>query len=107
MSHGTFWLVLDVQRGSRSAPGSCHDVTGQDMINLNLPDAFSCWLSKRRTLKAQVDCKTLLASGVQAGTDCRPSSGCAALSDSKSARLGSGAARQQFTDILYHDLFGC
>ncbi len=37
----TFWLVSDrdVQRGSRRAPGSGHDVTGPDMIDLNLPDA--------------------------------------------------------------------
>ncbi len=48
-----------------------------------------------------------LTSLVQAGTDCRPSSGCAALSDSESARLGHGAARQRFTGILDHDLFGC
>jgi hypothetical protein len=61
--------------------------------------------------ETQVGCETLLASGVQAGTvtDCQPSSGCAApgLSDSESARLGSGAARQRFTGILDHDLFGC
>jgi hypothetical protein len=70
---------------------------------------YPFWLSKRlrRTLKAQVGCETLLASGVQAGTDCQPSRGCAALSDSESARLGSGAARQRFTGILDHDLFGC
>jgi hypothetical protein len=55
-------------------------------------------------LKAQVGCETLLASGVQAGTDCRPS---AALSDSESARLGHGAALQQFTGILDHNLLGC
>ncbi len=42
-------------------------------------------------------------SGVQAGTDCRPSCDC----DSESARLGCGAARPQFTGILDHDLFGC
>ncbi len=29
------------------------------------------------------------------------------LCDSESARLGSGAALQQFKDILDHDLFGC
>jgi hypothetical protein len=46
-------------------------------------------------------------SGVQAGTDCRPSCCCTALSDSESARLGCGAARPQFTCILDHDLFGC
>ena len=44
-------------------------------------------------------------SGVQAGTDCRPSRGCAALSDSESARLGCGVALQQFTSILDLDLF--
>ena len=57
--------------------------------------------------ETQVGCETLLASGVQAGTDCQPSSGCAALSDSESARLGSGVARQRFTGNLDHDLFGC
>ena len=59
--------------------------------------------------ETQVGCETLLASGVQAGTDCQPSSGCAALrlSDSESARLGSGAAWPRFTGILDHDLFGC
>ncbi len=54
---------------------------------------YPFWLSKRQTLKAQVGCETLLASGVQAGTDCQPSRGCAALSDSESARLGRGTAR--------------
>ena len=34
------------------------------------------WLSKRRTLKAQFGCETLLASGNQAGTDYRPSRCC-------------------------------
>ena len=59
--------------------------------------------------ETQVGCETLLASGVQAGTDCQPraSSGCAALSDSESARLGSGVARPLFTGNLDHDLFGC
>ena len=59
--------------------------------------------------ETQVGCETLLASGVQAGTDCQPraSSGCAALSDSESARLGSGVARPRFTGNLDHDLFGC
>jgi hypothetical protein len=37
-SHGTCWLVSDVLRGSSRAPGSGHDVTGQD-IDLNFPDA--------------------------------------------------------------------
>ncbi len=70
---------------------------------------YPFWLSKRlrRTLKAQVGCETLLASGVQAGTDCQPSRGCSALSDSESARLGSGAVLPLFTCILDHDLFGC
>ncbi len=57
--------------------------------------------------ETQVGCETLLASGVQAGTDCQPSRCCAALSDSESARLGSGTARQLFTGILDHDLFRC
>jgi hypothetical protein len=34
----TFWLVMDVLRGSRSAPRSGHDVTGPD-INLDFPDS--------------------------------------------------------------------
>ncbi len=54
----------------------------------------------------RIGCETLPASGVQAGTDCRPSRCCAALSDSESARLGCGASRQRFTGILDHDLFG-
>jgi hypothetical protein len=37
-SHSTFWLVSDVWRGSRRAPCSGHDVTGQD-FDLNFPDA--------------------------------------------------------------------
>jgi hypothetical protein len=74
-------------------------------IDLNLPDAHVG--SKRLTLKAQEGCKTLLASRVQAGTDCSSSLGCAALSDSESAMLGSGAALQQLTGFLDHDLFGC
>ena len=36
-SHGTFWLVSDVQRGSSRASGSGQDVTGPD-IDLNFPD---------------------------------------------------------------------
>ncbi len=60
-------------------------------------------LAEKQSLEAQVGCKSL--PGVQAGTDCRPSSGCTALSDSESARLCSGAARQLFTGILVHDLF--
>jgi hypothetical protein len=41
-SHGTCWLVSDVGRGSSSAPGSGHDVTGPG-INLNFPEAHcSC-----------------------------------------------------------------
>jgi hypothetical protein len=40
-------------------------------LQLEFP-GYPFWLSKRRTLKAQVGCETLLASGVQAGTDCRP-----------------------------------
>ena len=35
---GTLWLVSDILRGSRCAPRSSHDVTGQD-INLEFPDA--------------------------------------------------------------------
>jgi hypothetical protein len=105
------YLLAGVGRRARSsrAPGSGHDVTGLDII-LNFQDTH--WLSKRlgRTLKAQVGCETLLASGVQAGTDCQPSSCCIALSDSESARLGCGAARPLFTGILHHEtheLFGC
>ncbi len=54
-------------------------------------------LFKRLTLKAQAGCKTPPASGVQAGTDCRPSRCCAALSDTESARLGSGVDWQLFS----------
>ncbi len=66
-------------------------------------------LAAQQSLKAQVGCETLPASGVQSGTasDCRPSSGCAALGESESARLGSGAALPLVTSILAHDLFGC
>jgi hypothetical protein len=101
---GVALYLLDVPRGSRSAPGSCHDVTGpgpDSDIDLNFLDAHV------GSAIAQVGCEILPASGVQAGTDCCPSSGCSALSDSKSARLGSGAARPLFTSILDHDLFGC
>ena len=93
------YLLADVGRPARvlQLPGSGHDVTGPDMIDLNLPDAHV----------SSATCCKLLASGVQAGTDCRPSRCCAALSDSESARLGRGAARQQFTGVLDHDLFGC
>ncbi len=39
--HSTFWMVSDrdVWRGSRRAPSSGHDVTGPDMIVLNLQHA--------------------------------------------------------------------
>ena len=43
-THGTFWLMSDVGRGSSAAPRSGHAVrvTGQD-INLNFPEAqFGC-----------------------------------------------------------------
>ena len=41
-THGTFWLMSDVGRGSRAAPGSGHDVAGSD-INLDFPYAqFGC-----------------------------------------------------------------
>ena len=41
-SLGTFWLVLDVLRWSRHAPGPGHDsdVTGPD-LDLNFPDTHS------------------------------------------------------------------
>ena len=42
VTHGTFWLMSDVGRGSRAATRSGHDVTGPD-INLDFPDAqFDC-----------------------------------------------------------------
>ena len=42
VTHGTFWLMSDVGRGSRAAPGSGHDVAGLD-INLDFPYAqFGC-----------------------------------------------------------------
>ena len=41
-THGTFWLMSDVGRGSRATPRSGHDVAGPD-INLDFPDAkFGC-----------------------------------------------------------------
>ncbi len=64
-------------------------------------------LAARQSLKAQVGSETFPESGVQDGTDYRPSRGCAALSDSESARQGRGAARLLFTGILEHALFGC
>ena len=76
------WLVSDVRRGSHRAPGSGHQL---EFPGLGCP----FWLCNRLSLNAQVGCKTLPASGVEAGTDCRR--GCASLSDSESARLGRGA----------------
>jgi hypothetical protein len=35
---GTFWLVSDVRRRSRRAPGSGHDVRSPN-VNLDLPEA--------------------------------------------------------------------
>ena len=78
----TWRLVSDVLRGSRRAPGSGHQL---EFPGLGCP----FWLCNRLSLNAQVGCETLPASGVEAGTDCRR--GCASLSDSESARLGSGA----------------
>ena len=41
-THGTFWLMSDVGRGSRAARCSGPDVTGPD-INLDFPEAqFGC-----------------------------------------------------------------
>ena len=41
-THGTFWLMSDVGRGSSAAPRSGHDVTGPD-INLDFSEAqFGC-----------------------------------------------------------------
>ncbi len=75
------------------------------MIDLNLPDAHLG--SARDGPWKLIGCKTLLASGVQAGTDCRPSSGCAALTQwlrvcHWQARLWRGPAA-----VHWHDLFGC
>jgi hypothetical protein len=74
--HGTFWLVLDVLL---SAPGSCHDVTGPDMIlvNLNLPDAHVG--SKRQTLNAQVGCEILLPVESRLGLTVAPAAAASAL----------------------------
>ena len=41
LTHGTFWLMSDVGRGSRAAPRSGHDVAGPD-INLDFPYAQFC-----------------------------------------------------------------
>ncbi len=62
-------------------------------------------LAAKQSLESEIGCKTL--SGVQAGANCRPKSSYAALSDSESSRLGSGAARQRLTVIPAHALFGC
>jgi hypothetical protein len=93
VSHSTFCLSCAAPRLRASG----QDVTGPDMIRVNLN------FSKRLTLKAQVGCETLLASGVQAGTDCHPSRGCAAaLSESESARLlGPGRSSQVSWTMLY------
>ncbi len=98
----TFWLVLDVLRGSSSAPGSVpgHDVTGPspDMID------WMPMLAQQET--------DLKSSSWLWNTPCQWSPGWDWLSpqqqlrDSESARLGSGAARQQCTG-LDHDLCGC
>jgi hypothetical protein len=55
---------------------------------------LAAMLAVKQSLNAQVGCKTIPTSGVQPGTDCRPShrAAAAALGDSKLARLGSGAA---------------
>ncbi len=72
-SHSTFWLVSDVRRKSSHARPWRHWSGHQ----LEFP-GYPFWLSKRRPLKAQFDCETLLASGIQAGTDCRPTAAPAA-----------------------------
>ncbi len=58
-------------------------------LELEFPGS-PCWLRNRRSLKAQVGCKTLPASGVQAGTDFRPAvaalpSGCQWVTPSRPA----------------------
>jgi hypothetical protein len=83
-----------------------HDVTGQDMIDLNLPDAH-VGSARDWPWKLKLVAKHSLPVESRLGLTVAPSSGCAALSDSESAMLGSGAALQQFTGILDHDLFGC
>ena len=42
VSHVTFWLVPDVRRGSRRAPGPGHDVTGPDIDWNFLNTQFRC-----------------------------------------------------------------
>jgi hypothetical protein len=79
---GTFWLVLDVRRGSRSAPGSGHDVTGQD-LDLNFQDThFGCGTGLRMSNVAMDRRPTGELAGFTAlGTHeaCQCPSGCPAL----------------------------
>ncbi len=81
-----------------SPAGSGHDIQAVSLVRA------STWISRipklavNQSLKAQMGCKTL--PGVLGLAVAPASRSCAALSDSKSARLGSGAALQQFTCTL-------
>jgi len=102
-THGTFWLMSDVGRGSRAATRSGHDVrvTGPD-INLDFPDA-------------QFDCTARLGSS-DVAPDRRPTekqapagklAGFGALGTHKAGRSASeswcGRAGRRYTDSTGHD----
>ena len=100
-THGTFWLMSDVGRGSRAATRSGHDVTGLD-INLDFPDA-------------QLGCTARLGSS-DVAPDRRPTEkqtptgklfGFGALGTHKAGRSASeswcGRAGRRYTDSTGHD----
>ena len=100
-THGTFWLMSDVGRGSRAAPRSCHDVTGPD-INLDFPDAkFGCTAQlgssdvapDRRPTEKQAPVGKLAGFGAL-GTH----KACRSESESWRSRAGS-----RYTDSTGHD----
>ena len=103
VTHGTFWLMSDVGRGSRVAPHSGHDVTGQD-INLDFPDS-----------EAQFGCTALLGSSdvapdrrlTEKQAPAGQLAGFGALGTHKAGRSASeswcGRAGRQYTGSTGHD----
>ena len=101
-THGTFWLLSDVGRGSRTVPCSSHDVTGPD-INLDFPEAqFGCTARLGSSTVAQDSSQTEKHAPAQGQL-----AGFGALGTHKAGRRASESwhsrAGRQYTDSTCHD----